>query len=211
MPRCLTTAMSHGASRTTSSMVGLKTAAPDERPPQPKMTRSASSSAAASTMPSAARRPMRTIVWSSTPSGVNSSTRCRRRRAWRARVAPSLRGMPSGTSTIERAVRLPPWRSSAAPMRTRSAAVRGLASGRRMRAGPPSRPPGVMRAGPNGAPVAAGRVGEGVAAGAAAAVQRATNEGLSSSKARAWRSTNASASSVVRSRVSRTRLATRPK
>ena len=59
-PRCLTTAMSHGDSRTTSSIVGEKTARPAPSrplgvlPPQPKMMRSASCSAAASTMPSAA-------------------------------------------------------------------------------------------------------------------------------------------------------------
>ncbi len=75
MPRCFTTAMSDGASRTTSSMVALKTGPspssrrPGGRPPQPKMTRSASSSVAISTMPSAARRPMRTTVRRSTPSG----------------------------------------------------------------------------------------------------------------------------------------------
>ncbi len=104
-------------------------------PPQPKRMRSASSSAASSTMPSAARRPMRTTVRRSTPSGANSSTRCSRRRAWRARVAPSESGTPSGTSTMESAVSVPPSRRSAAPMRTRSAAVRGLASGMRMRPG----------------------------------------------------------------------------
>src|SRR6185295_16870796 len=43
--------------------------------------------------------------------------------------------MPSGTSTMPRAVNVPPGRISPAPMRTRSAAVRGLASGSRMRAG----------------------------------------------------------------------------
>ena len=75
-PRCLTTAMSHGASRTTSSMVGEKTVVPlpsraaDVRPPQPKMIRSASCSADASTMPSAACRPMRTIGWIVVPSGA---------------------------------------------------------------------------------------------------------------------------------------------
>ena len=104
------------------------------RPPQPKMIRSASSSVATSTMPSAARRPMRTTVRRSMPVGANSSTRCRRRRACRARVAPSDSGMPSGTSTMPSAVSMPPGSISAAPMRTRSAAVRGLASGSRMRA-----------------------------------------------------------------------------
>ncbi len=139
MPRCLTTAMLHGASRTTSSIVGEKTASvsrlPPDRPPQPKMIRSASSSAASSTMPSAARRPMRTTVRSSTPGGANSSTRCSRRRAWRALVAPSERGMPSGTSTMPSAVRMPPCGINAAPILTRSAAVRGLASGIRIRSG----------------------------------------------------------------------------
>ena len=49
------------------------------------MTRSASSSAASSTMPSAARHPMRTTVRRSTPAGANSSTRWSSRRACRAR------------------------------------------------------------------------------------------------------------------------------
>ena len=70
-PRCLTTAMSHGDSRTTSSIVGEKTVGPCARPswpagalpPQPKMMRSASCSADASMIPSAACRPMRTIGW----------------------------------------------------------------------------------------------------------------------------------------------------
>ncbi len=83
-------------------------------------------------MPSAARRPMRTTVRRSAPAGANSSTRCSSRRACRARVAPSDSGMPSGTSTIDSAVSEPPGASSAAPMRTRSAAVRGLASGMRI-------------------------------------------------------------------------------
>ena len=75
-PRCLTTAMSHGESRTTSSIVGEKTVGPvpsrppAARPPQPKMMRSASCSADASTMPSAACRPMRTIGWIVVPSGA---------------------------------------------------------------------------------------------------------------------------------------------
>ncbi len=76
-PRCLTTAMSHGDSRTTSSMVGEKTMGPDRPsppagalPPQPKMMRSASCSADASMMPSAAWRPMRTIGWMVVPSGA---------------------------------------------------------------------------------------------------------------------------------------------
>ena len=59
-PRCLTTAMSHGDSRTTSSMVGEKTVGPPlwpslpigALPPQPKMMRSASCSADASMIPS---------------------------------------------------------------------------------------------------------------------------------------------------------------
>ena len=84
--------MSHGDSRTTASMVGLKMEAagaeasplPDPafapprppaarlpaRPPQPKMTRSASSSIAASTIPSAARRPIRTTGRTCVPSGA---------------------------------------------------------------------------------------------------------------------------------------------
>ena len=76
MPRCLTTAMSHGDSRTTSSIVGEKTIgpvpsrAPPARPPQPKMMRSASCSADASMMPSAACRPIRTIGWIVVPSGA---------------------------------------------------------------------------------------------------------------------------------------------
>ena len=69
-------------------------------PPQPKTMRSASSSAATSTMPSAACRPMRTIGWMRVPSGTKSRTRWSSRRACRARVAPSDRGMPSGTSTM---------------------------------------------------------------------------------------------------------------
>ena len=72
-------------SRTTSSIVGEKTDSlplrPAGLPPQPKMIRSASSSAASSTMPSAARRPMRTTVLMRTPSGANSSTRWSSRRA----------------------------------------------------------------------------------------------------------------------------------
>jgi hypothetical protein len=42
----------------------------DDRPPQPKMMTSASCSAAASTMPSAAWRPMRTMGWMVVPSGA---------------------------------------------------------------------------------------------------------------------------------------------
>ena len=75
-PRCLTTAMSHGHSRTTASMVGEKTGRGPTRsparassvasasaravcdavggPPQPKMTRSDPSSPTASITPSAA-------------------------------------------------------------------------------------------------------------------------------------------------------------
>ena len=94
--RCLTTAMSQGDSRTTASIVGLKTSAgwsrvsalpapppaarreprapladrPPGRPPQPKITRSASSSTAASTIPWAARRPIRTTGRTWVPSGA---------------------------------------------------------------------------------------------------------------------------------------------
>ena len=46
---------------------------------------------------------------------------------------------------------------------------------------------------------------------AGTSAQRSTRYGFASSNARAWRSTNASAWSVVSSRVSRIRLATRPK
>ncbi len=98
VPRCLTTTMSQGDSRTTASMVGLNTVGPvsevrarrrplagrsapvgavsapgpgsDCLPPQPKMIRSASCSAAASTMPSAARRPIRTRGWMAVPGGA---------------------------------------------------------------------------------------------------------------------------------------------
>ena len=108
-PRCLTTAMSHGDSRTTASMVGEKTGrraarrprsasasrarrAGDGGPPQPKMTRSVPSSPTASITPSAARRPMRTMVRISTPSSSpKSRTRCSSRREVRAWVAPSDR------------------------------------------------------------------------------------------------------------------------
>ena len=74
-PRCLTTAMSHGDSRTTSSMVGEMTGACASRlgpdlPPQPKIIRSASCSAAASTIPAAAWRPIRTSGWITVPSGT---------------------------------------------------------------------------------------------------------------------------------------------
>ena len=159
-PRCLTTAISQGDSRTTASMVVVKTAggrgsAPASRasaasasaraacdgvggPPQPKMTRSVPSSVTASMTPSAARRPMRTIVRSSTPSSSpKSRTRCRRRREVRAWWAPSERLTPSGTSTMPSAV-ISVGRPLAIPepMRTRSRAVRGLARGRRMRYGP---------------------------------------------------------------------------
>jgi hypothetical protein len=106
-------------------------------PPQPKMTRSLPSSPTASITPSAAWRPMRTSVRSSTPSSSpKSSTRCRSRREVRAWVAPSDRLTPSGTSTMPSAV-ISVGRPFAtpAPMRTRSRAVRGLASGRRMRYG----------------------------------------------------------------------------
>ena len=118
-PRCLTTAMSHGDSRTTASMVGEKTARGSARspartisvasasaraacdgvggPPQPKMTRSLLSSPTASITPSAAWRPMRTSVRSSTPSSSpKSSTRWSSRREVRAWVAPSERLTPSG-------------------------------------------------------------------------------------------------------------------
>ena len=75
-PRCLTTAMSHGDSRTTSSIVGEITGRAARRgvgpdlPPQPKIIRSASCSAAASTMPAAACRPIRTSGWITVPSGT---------------------------------------------------------------------------------------------------------------------------------------------
>ncbi len=76
-PRCFTTAMSHGDSRTTSSIVGENTVGPPlwpslpagALPPQPKMMRSDSCSADASMMPSAACRPMRTIGWIVVPGG----------------------------------------------------------------------------------------------------------------------------------------------
>ena len=85
-PRCLTTAMSHGDSRRTSSIVAengevMPSRAAGVLPPQPKTMRSASSSAATSTMPSAACRPMRTIGWMRVPSGTKSRTRWSRRRA----------------------------------------------------------------------------------------------------------------------------------
>ena len=152
-PRCLTTAMSHGDSRTTASMVGEKTAGPSRRgpraasaraaaagdggPPQPKMTRSVPSSPTASITPSAARRLMRTMVRISTrSSSPKSSTRCSRRRAVRAWVAPCDRETPSGTSTMPSAViSVARPLLTPEPMRTRSRAVRGLASGSRMRYG----------------------------------------------------------------------------
>ena len=110
-------------------------------PPQPKMIRSASCSADASTIPSAAWRPIRTIGWIAVPSGAKSSTRWRRRRAWRARVAPSLSGIPSGTSTIPSAVSSPARGSSrSAPSRISSSAVAGFATGMRIRAGSGVRP-----------------------------------------------------------------------
>ena len=58
------------------------------------------------------------------------------RRAVRACVAPSESETPSGTSTMPRAVISVgrPW-PMPAPIRTRSRAVRGLASGRRIRYG----------------------------------------------------------------------------
>ena len=67
--------MSHGDSRTTSSMVGEMTGVPPSRlgpdlPPQPKIIRSASCSAAASTMPAEAWRPIRTSGWIVVPSGT---------------------------------------------------------------------------------------------------------------------------------------------
>ena len=102
-------------------------------------------------------------------------------------VAPSESGWPSGTSTMDSAVSVPPGSSSAAPMRTRSAAVRGLASGMQdaLRGAPPS-------AWTDRSPTSA--------------IQRsqaATNAGFARSKAAACRSTTVSASSVVISRVSR--------
>jgi hypothetical protein len=77
-PRCLTTAISHGASRTTSSIVAEKMVADLARPsplvgalpPQPKMMRSVSCSAEASMIPSAACRPIRTVGWMAVPSGA---------------------------------------------------------------------------------------------------------------------------------------------
>ena len=76
-PRCLTTAMSHGD--VADDLVDRRRedgrAVPASRPagvlpPQPKMMRSASCSADASMMPSAAWRPMRTIGWIVVPSGA---------------------------------------------------------------------------------------------------------------------------------------------
>ena len=64
-----------GASRTASSIVGEITGPPPSRcgpdlPPQPKIMRSASCSAAASTMPATAWRPIRTSGWMTVPSGA---------------------------------------------------------------------------------------------------------------------------------------------
>ena len=56
-------------------MVGEMTGDPESRcgpdlPPQPKIIRSASCSAAASTIPAAAWRPIRTSGWMTVPSGA---------------------------------------------------------------------------------------------------------------------------------------------
>ena len=140
---------------------------------------------------------MRTMVRISTPSSSpKSSTRWSRRRAVRACVAPSDSETPSGTSTMPSAVISVGRRLlTPEPMRTRSRAVRGLASGSRMRYG------------------ARRRVGISPAASPAARIsfQRATRYGLSSSNSRAWASMTRSAWSVVISSVSPMKPAVRAK
>ena len=104
-------------------------ALPPGLPPQPKMIRSASSSAATSTIPSAALRPIRTTVRNSTPCGRELIDTLKQP----PRLS-SLRGAfgkrhAFGDLDDPKAVRVPPGRSRAAPTRIRSAAVRGFASG----------------------------------------------------------------------------------
>ena len=113
-------------------------------------------------------------------------------RAW---VAPSDRLTPSGTSTMPSAV-ISVGRPLAtpAPMRTRSRAVRGLASGRRMRYG-----------------VAAARRHQPGSLAPRISRQRVTRYGFSSSNWRAWSSITRSAWSVVMSSVSLMKPAVRPK
>ena len=159
-PRCLTTAMSHGDSRTTASMVGREdrsragplagqrhlgglrlgtrglrrrrrtapaeddeVASPPRRPPRSRRRRHGGRCGPSS----AARPPPRRRSRARAGAGV---ARCAP--GWR----PRERLTPSGTSTMPRAV-ISVGRPLAtpAPMRTRSRAVRGLASGSRIRYG----------------------------------------------------------------------------
>ena len=84
---------------------------------------------------------MRTAVRTSTDgSSRKSGTRWSSRRASRARLAPSASDTPSGTSTMPSAVISVGRGARWEPMRIRSRAVRGLASGMRIRYGPRRRP-----------------------------------------------------------------------
>ncbi len=191
--------MSHGDSRTTSSIVGEKTVGPPFRPfepigalpPQPKMMRSDSCSAAASMMPSAACRPMRTIGWIGVPFG---------------RVVEHLLEEAAG---VPRAGRALGQRHALGDL---DDAERRQLAGPRIehRGTEPDQLLGRARVGDRDQdPRGERRLG--THAGTSTAFQRWTRYGLSSSNSRAWRSTRSSACSVVMCRFSITNEPTRPK
>ena len=152
-PRCLTTAMSHGDSRTTASMVGEKTAGAGAREPRAASARRRGrcrrrSAPAEDDEVGALLADRLDHAVGGAPADADHGPdldallvaevedALSRRRAVRAWVAPSDSDTPSGTSTMPRAViSVARPLLTPAPMRTRSRAVRGLASGSRMRYG----------------------------------------------------------------------------
>ena len=195
-PRCLTTAMSHGESRTTSSIVGEKTVGADAVAAGRDLAAPAEDDEVglllagrlddplggvpADPHDRVDRRPVR--ARSRGPAGAAAG---RAGRASRPRTAASPRAPRRSRARTARPARLS---SIAAPSRISSSAVIGLATGMRIRAGS-----GVRVVTPP------------------ASFQRSTRYGLSSSNSRAWRSTRSSAWSVVTWRFSMTKLPTRPK
>ncbi len=203
--------MSQGDSRMTSSIVAengevrpsrpLPPLVPAALPPQPNTMRSASSSAATSTIPSAACRPIRTIGWILRALGdevedalEQSAGVARPRGALGQRHAlghlDDAEGRELALAGIEQVGSEP----------DQLLRGRGIGDG--------YDDPGRKHAfGHDRDPAfAAGR-----AEAAPSAPHRSSRYGLSRSNSRAWRSTLSSARSVVRSRFSITALATRPK
>ena len=206
-PRCLTTAMSHGDSRTTSSMVGEKMGT--LWPSRPGRTAAPAEDdevglALGGRLDDAFRR---------VPADAHDRVDGRAlgrvvehpleqpARVARARRALGQRHALGHLDDAQRGELADRGSSSDAPMRTSSSAVSGLATG--MRIGSERR-----RA---HAPVAAHRRAARAAASLIRGASAAARYGLSSSNSRACRSTRSSASSVVCRRFSMTKLPTRPK